>query len=373
MYYERSISLDTPSVSSPPPPRSPSSLPPPPRRQDSTNGVGSPEEEEDIDTKGVENADPLSEVTDLDHFPALAFYDNLDKFVVGNLKKLSKILSEQTERAAGLEEDFRFLYFNHMNLALKTSLHGKAVPLTMETIKLIRNIHADFKTSKLSNLVRKYNVVTVVPYGAPQPSHPQPSPPLSPVRVQLPTSQDEMKKSPVKQQAPSRSSSNSFAGFSLSGKGNSPSQSPSLPLPSSSSLPFDRQHSPTTVTDGRTNASPLFRGTSPPFSSNASYLPAGLSLPSHRVLAAVLPAQPSEGGDEPPHGFLPLDLFQHAKEGTVEVCIKTKANGWVVGRRATQSHREFFVLIDDKVGNLADIQEEVDHLARTYFCNIFIH
>jgi hypothetical protein len=41
------------------------------------------------------------------------------------------------------EEQFRFLYFNHMNLALKTSLSAnKSSPLTMDTIKLIRSIHA---------------------------------------------------------------------------------------------------------------------------------------------------------------------------------------------------------------------------------------
>lgn len=266
---------------------------PPLKRQEST------EEEEDIDSKEVEHEHDL-EGTDLDHIPTLAFYDHLEKYVATSLKKLSKILTEHVERSLGMEEEFRFLYYNHMNLALKTSLHGKAV-LTMETVKLIRGIHADFKTSKLSQLVRKYNVTL--------PEAPHATPPQTPhspvVRVQLPN-QDESKKSP--------------------------------------SVTSDV----TVITDGRNRSTG--RG----------------------GLIAVVPPPPNKA-DEPPHGFLPVDLYQHAKEGIVEVCIKTKSNGWVVGRRATQSHREFFVLIDDKGGNLADIQEEVEQLSRTYFCNIFIH
>lgn len=42
-----------------------------------------------------------------------------------------------------------------------------------------------------------------------------------------------------------------------------------------------------------------------------------------------------------------------------EVCAKTADNGWVVGRRAAQSHRQFFVLVDDKVGSLSDIQGSI--------------
>lgn len=86
-----------------------------------------------------------------------------------------------------------------------------------------------------------------------------------------------------------------------------------------------------------------------------------------------------------------------------QVCVKTRNNGWVVGRRANQSHREFFVLVDEKAGNLSDIQgesfvfvrvcllfvlrcfaphfcsfcvlcaEEVERLAKTYFYNILVH
>jgi len=61
------------------------------------------------------------------------------------LKKLARQLEEQTKRSQGQEDSFRFLYFNHMNLALKTTLNSRNSPLLMEVIKLIRQIHADFK------------------------------------------------------------------------------------------------------------------------------------------------------------------------------------------------------------------------------------
>jgi hypothetical protein len=50
------------------------------------------------------------------------------------------------------------------------------------------------------------------------------------------------------------------------------------------------------------------------------------------------------GGLETPPLMLGAELGQ--SDSIVEVCAKTKSNLWVVGRRATQSHREFFLLVD---------------------------
>ena len=175
-----------------------------------------------------------------------------------NLKKLGEMLFEQTVRlnsaggmagSAPVDEPYRFLYFNHMNLALKTSLasapstsstaatasaqsKGGAAnnagtggsALTMETIKIIRELHRDFNTPSFRH--------------------------------------------------------KSIASLNTAAGSNGPS---------------------------------------------------GLSVPPH---------------------------LQHSilTEGSTDVCVKTKTNGWVIGRRATQSHREFFMLLEDKVGNLAEIQ-----------------
>jgi hypothetical protein len=197
--------------------------------------------------------------------PPLGFYTALESFMESQLKKLAEMLQEQTMRIGGggaggtgagqaVEEPFRFLYFNHMNLALKTSLSSSAPSsgsksgsssssgqnssggslLTIESIKLIREIHQDFNT-------RSFRSGTI--------------------------------------------------------------------------------------------------GTR---------------------LASLL------------HGE---KYREHSirEEGCTEVCVKTRHHGWVVGRRATQSHREFFLLLEEKIANLAEIQEEVEALAKTYFYNIFIH
>ncbi len=156
------------------------------------------------------------------------FYASLEQHMSGNLKKLAAMLGEQATRSHASDDAFRFLYFNHMNLALKTSLNAKQSPLTMESIKLIRNIHADFKAAA-------------------------------------------------------------------------------------------------------TTADPSLRAA---------------------VQAYTTAASSSAAAATNKRGV----LISRSTPEVSEVCVKTAANGWVVGRRATQTHREFFVLIDEKVGTLADVQ-----------------
>jgi hypothetical protein len=55
-----------------------------------------------------------------------------------------------------------------------------------------------------------------------------------------------------------------------------------------------------------------------------------------------------------------------------EIYIRTRNDGWLVGRRSTTTTRELFVLLDAKSGNLAEIQDEVQRLAQTYFYNVYI-
>lgn len=55
-----------------------------------------------------------------------------------------------------------------------------------------------------------------------------------------------------------------------------------------------------------------------------------------------------------------------------ESIVRTRSDGWVVGRCATQTNREFFVLIDGVGGSdISEISAEVDRLAASNF-NIFI-
>jgi hypothetical protein len=147
------------------------------------------------------------------------------------------------------DDQFRFLYFNYMNLALKTSLNAKQSPLTMEAIKLIRNIHSDFR-QPLLRLCIELCVTTA-------PDH---------------------------HLCVCRSSTN------------------------------------------------------PPFD------------PSSMEVKGRPPLVPARSTPE-----------------VSEVCVKTAAHGWVVGRRATQTHREFFVLLDEKVGPLSEVQGTASILPSALF------
>ncbi len=43
------------------------------------------------------------------------------------------------------EEAYRYLYFNHMNLALKTSFTKKANTIPKDVLKVLSEIHYDFE------------------------------------------------------------------------------------------------------------------------------------------------------------------------------------------------------------------------------------
>jgi len=226
--------------------------PPPQQQQQQQEG----EETEGAQLKQQSGQQQVQQQKQAETLPPASFYDDLASFVEGNLKKLSKMLNEQTEKIAGLEDSFIFLYFNHMNLALKTTLNTKQARLTMETIKLIRRIHHEFKTTG----------------------------------------------SWAKGATASGPASNGVEQKDCEGESNS------------------------------------------------------VVLQEEQLMSLGKPRK------------------SWRSYGISEMCVKTRSNGWVVGRRATQSHREFFVLVDDRAGSsLTDIQEEVEKLTKTYFYNIFIH
>lgn len=49
------------------------------------------------------------------------------------------------------EDQYRYIYFNHMNFAMKTVLKQKGAELPKETLKLLGEIHNDFETQVPSN------------------------------------------------------------------------------------------------------------------------------------------------------------------------------------------------------------------------------
>ena len=53
-----------------------------------------------------------------------------------------------------------------------------------------------------------------------------------------------------------------------------------------------------------------------------------------------------------------------------QVCVKTSADGWVVGR--VSNGRELYVISDNKASNLAEVNDEVERITSNYFSNIFM-
>ena len=58
------------------------------------------------------------------------------------------------------------------------------------------------------------------------------------------------------------------------------------------------------------------------------------------------------------------------RKGGGESVVRVKGHGWVVGKKAEQSHREFYLLLDEKVLSIAEVQKEVEQLTRLYFYNV---
>jgi hypothetical protein len=42
-------------------------------------------------------------------------------------------------------EEYRYIYFNHMNLALKTSIKRKGLMISRDNMKILNDMHIDFE------------------------------------------------------------------------------------------------------------------------------------------------------------------------------------------------------------------------------------
>jgi len=74
-----------------------------------------------------------------------SLYQQLDAYIAPHLNFLAPILADHYTRKHGNEDQYRYVYFNHMNLAMKTSLKQKGSDLPRETMKMLNEIHADFE------------------------------------------------------------------------------------------------------------------------------------------------------------------------------------------------------------------------------------
>merc|ERR1712083_975065 len=85
-------------------------------------------------------------------------YDRLQKFIGPHAEEIIKELErheqrqnrKQNKQHQHSQTNFRFLYFNHQNLALKSILKAPGKKLSSDTCRTLRNIHADFEGSGLT-------------------------------------------------------------------------------------------------------------------------------------------------------------------------------------------------------------------------------
>jgi len=77
----------------------------------------------------------------------LNFFRTLGSFISQQINFLAPILEEHYQKKLGVEEQYRYIYFNHMNFALKTSLKDKGQSIPRETMKMLNDLHADFEKS----------------------------------------------------------------------------------------------------------------------------------------------------------------------------------------------------------------------------------
>lgn len=84
--------------------------------------------------------------------PTLDWYKNIDSFIGPQLSSLASDISEQynTRKSSGSSQEFKFIYFNQMNLAQKTTVHNRktaSATISPEIVRLIADINADFTKS----------------------------------------------------------------------------------------------------------------------------------------------------------------------------------------------------------------------------------
>jgi len=77
----------------------------------------------------------------------VSFWKNLDSFIGHQIDILPPIQEDHYLKKQGGEEQYRYIYFNHMNFALKTSLKEKGAAVPRETMKMLNEIHSDFEKS----------------------------------------------------------------------------------------------------------------------------------------------------------------------------------------------------------------------------------
>ena len=78
--------------------------------------------------------------------PQKGFFEYLKGQLEGSV--LSDALSEHFDRKTMFDTQYKYIYFNQMNLALKTSLQGKGDDIDGQTMETLKRMHDEFEKSK---------------------------------------------------------------------------------------------------------------------------------------------------------------------------------------------------------------------------------
>eukprot|EP01132_Coremiostelium_polycephalum_P008290 gene8290-10186_t len=62
--------------------------------------------------------------------------------------------------------------------------------------------------------------------------------------------------------------------------------------------------------------------------------------------------------------------FEKGPENISETIVKTQGDRWIVARKIDS--RELYVIFDNKLTNILEINEEIKNLTSKYFTNLFI-
>ncbi|KAM9947332.1 hypothetical protein ACTFIT_000655 [Dictyostelium discoideum] len=93
----------------------------------------------------------LIDPSDLPQLP----FEDLSASLVQNFEFVNLTLEQHYAKKANFDEQYKYIYFNQMNLAIRSPIKPKGPELNKETMKLLNEIHADFEGGLSSEIIVK--------------------------------------------------------------------------------------------------------------------------------------------------------------------------------------------------------------------------
>lgn len=80
------------------------------------------------------------------HSSDLEFYRELNSVLTVETANLAGLVAENIVKPGILDDAYRYIYYNQLNLAIKTSINKKKIPASVrESLTVISNLHSDFE------------------------------------------------------------------------------------------------------------------------------------------------------------------------------------------------------------------------------------